>query len=83
MEERKLRVFRLENDRELEHVVPSVFHAGTRAFAGTRSVKIVENHADCAFIRQRFVRPLPAVQPGIVQAVPNGLAPMQNPGLLR
>ncbi len=77
MEERKLRVFRLENDRELQHAVLSVFRASTH------SVKIVENHTDCAFIRQRFVQPLAAVQPGIAQAAPNGPAPTQNPGLLR
>ncbi len=81
-EERKLMVSRIENDREPRHAALSAFHAGTRALAGTRSARPVENHSDCAFIRQRFVQPLPAVQSGTVQAVPNEPAATQNPGFL-
>ena len=83
IEERQLRVFRLEDDQALQDKVLSVFHATTHTFFGTSSVKIVENHMGRAFIKQHAVQPVPAVQFGIAQAGPSGSEPAQNPGLIR
>ena len=78
VEERQLTVRRLEDDQVLQDLALSVFHATTHTFTGTPAVKIVENHAGRAFIKQHVVTPIPAVQFGIPPIVPNGPAPAQN-----
>ena len=75
IEERQLRVFRLEDDQALQDKMLSIFHATTHTFSGTSSVKIVENHMGRAFIKQHAVQPVPAVQLDIAQAGPSGPAP--------
>jgi len=51
VEEQGLSVFRLEEDRCLQDLVLSAFHATTLTFSDTRAAKIVENHAGRAFIK--------------------------------
>lgn len=45
-----LKVSRLEDDKELHHLVLSVFHATIHMFSGTSAIKIVENQGGRAFI---------------------------------
>jgi len=52
LEERGLVVERLEEDQEAQDLFLSVFHATTHTFNGTAAVKIIENHAGRAFIKQ-------------------------------
>jgi len=42
----------LENDKTLQDLVLSVFHATTHTFDGTNAVKIIENHLGIAFVKQ-------------------------------
>lgn len=59
VEEKGLKVTRLEGDKIAQDLILSVFHATTHTFNGTSAVKIIENHLGRAFIKQ--VRPV-AVQ---------------------
>ena len=51
VENRELAVEKLESDKVFEDLVLSVFHATTHTFAGTASVKIIENHNGRAFVK--------------------------------
>ena len=48
----KINVTNLESDPVLQDLSLSVFHATTHTFPGTSAVKIIENHAGRAFIKQ-------------------------------
>lgn len=50
-ESHKLKVIQLEEDKKLEDLVLSIYHATTHTFAGTSAVKIIENHIGRAFIK--------------------------------
>ena len=50
IEDKGLKVFRLENDQKLQDLVLSVFHATTHTFGGARAARIIENHEGRAFI---------------------------------
>ena len=75
VEDHQLAVYRLEEDAEFQDLSLSVFHATTHTFTGTSAVKIVENHAGRAFIKQQVVKqqvvkqqvvqPGPTVQVGL------------------
>ncbi len=52
---------KLEDDQMFQDLVLSVFHSTTHTFTGTSAVKIVENHAGRAFIKQYF----PPAQVGV------------------
>ena len=47
-----LKITALEEDKDLQDLSLSVFHATTHTFTGTNAVKIVENHKGAAFIKQ-------------------------------
>ncbi len=55
--EKKLVIDCLEDDDQLQDLVLSVFHATNHAFVGTPAVKIIENHAGHAYIKQITVTP--------------------------
>lgn len=46
-----LNIENLEDDKELQDLVLSVFHATTHTFNGTGAVKIIENHNGKAFVK--------------------------------
>jgi len=75
LEERGLRIERLEDDQRLQELVLSVFHATTHTFDQTAAVKIIENHLGKAFIKQvqlqQIVVPVPP---------PGGPTPPPPPG---
>ena len=81
VEEHQLTVIRLEDDQTLQDLALSVFHATTHTFASTPAVKIVENHTGRAFIKQDVAMPMPAMQLGIAQVVPEGQGATPFPGL--
>ena len=60
---RGLVIGRLESDSKLQDLSLSVFHATAHTFSGTPAVKIVENHAGRAFIKnyvqQQLKKPTP------------------------
>ena len=51
IENRGLKVERLENDQEFQDLTLSVFHSTTHTFSHSASVKIIENHAGRAFVK--------------------------------
>ena len=51
LEDRGLKITRLEDDKKLQDASLSVFHAATHTFTGTATVKIVESHTGRAFIK--------------------------------
>ncbi len=73
MEARGLKIRHLERDQTEQDLVLSVFHATTHTFNGTPAVKIIENHAGRAFIKQvRAVMvqvPPGQPQPGLPQTI--------------
>lgn len=75
VEERQLRVVRLEDDEVLQDLALSVFHATTHTFSGTRAVKIVESHDGRAFIKHQVAPAMPAIQLGVQEVPPS--EPMQ------
>lgn len=79
VEERRMTVYRLEDDQDLQDLALSVFHATTHTFTASSAVKIVENHTGRAFIKQQVVPSMPAVQFGIIPPTPEGAIPIQIP----
>jgi hypothetical protein len=79
LEERGLRIERLEGDQRLQDLVLSVFHATTHTFDQTSAVKIIENHAGKAFIKQvqlqQILVPVPGA-PGSPAAPPPADSPL-------
>ena len=57
LSEQGLSVLSLEDDEKLQDLGLSVFHATTHALTATPAVKIVENHAGRAFIKQHIPNP--------------------------
>lgn len=51
LEKKGILIDYLENDQTLQDLVLSVFHATNHMFAGTLSVKIIENHLGHAFVK--------------------------------
>lgn len=74
LEQRGLRIERLEDDQQLQDLVLSVFHATTHTFDQTAAVKIIENHIGKAFIKQvqlqQIVLPVPTPTPPAEPAAP-------------
>jgi len=64
LEERGLRIERLEDDQRLQDLVLSVFHATTHTFDQTPAVKIIENHIGKAFIKQVHLQQVLVPVPG-------------------
>ncbi len=58
-----LKITALEEDKKLQDLSLSVFHATTHTFTGTNAVKIVENHKGAAFIKQVQVGQIQIAQP--------------------
>ena len=79
VEERQLRVFRLENDEVLQDLALSVFHATTHTFSGTRAVKIVESHDGRAFIKHQVANAMPTIQLGVQETSPSEPMKLQLP----
>ena len=52
LQQQQLKITHLEDDKTLQDLSLSVFHAAVHTFMGTPTVKIVENHGGRAFIRQ-------------------------------
>lgn len=77
VEAQGLTVSRLEDDRILQDLALSVFHAVMHTFSGTPAAKIVESHTGRAFIKQQAVQSLPTVQLGVAPVAP---APVQSRG---
>lgn len=67
IEEQQLKVIPLEKDERFQDLALSVFHATTHTFSGTTAVKIVENHAGRAFIKQHRAAPVQAIPLSIDQ----------------
>lgn len=67
---RGLSIAMMEDDASLQDFALSVFHAATRAFGATPSVKIVENHTGRAFVKHHMPPP-----PFVVPNPPHELAP--------
>lgn len=62
-----LNILNLEDDRDQQDFVLSLFHATTHTFAQSGAMKIIENHLGAAFInqvQQIMVKQIPA-QPGL------------------
>ena len=57
----------MEGNQELQDLVLSIFHATTHTFAGTGTLKIIENHNGKAFIKRQQIINLP------IQAPPSSL----------
>ena len=51
LEEKGLKIERLEDNQELQDIFLSIFHATTHTFTGTNAAKIIENHLGKAFIK--------------------------------
>lgn len=75
LEEKGLKIERLEKDETLQDLVLSAFHAVTHTFSGIPAVKIIENHEGKAFIKIMQMAMLP-VQPG---SPPPGFQPFPPP----
>jgi len=54
-----LKIENLENDKDLEDLILSIFHATTHTFDATGAVKIIENQLGKAFIKQVHQIPFP------------------------
>ena len=63
---RGLEIAPLERDQELQDRILSVFHATNHTFAGTLTVKIVENHQGKAFIKHLPVSLDMGLQPAMM-----------------
>lgn len=53
----------MEGNQELQDLVLSIFHATTHTFAGTGTLKIIENHNGKAFIKRQQIINLPIQAP--------------------
>ena len=69
VEESGLKVIRLEEDKNLQDLVLSVYHAATIAFASTPCVKIIENSIGRAYIANHNLQQTMQVPPEIVQGM--------------
>lgn len=65
LQSKGIRITRLEDDPTLQDLVLSAFHATMHTFSMTHAIKIIENQAGRAYIRQ--VAPRPATPPLDVQ----------------
>lgn len=77
LQQKGLRIERLEADQQLQDLVLSAFHATTHTFSGTPAAKIIENHIGTAFVKmsqaQQVVQ-LPFM-PQLRQPLPQQQAP--------
>ena len=78
LENRNLKIIRLEDDPQLQDLALSVFHVTTHTFAATGAVKIIENHQGRAFIKSQAVMVQMPGPPSSAPQQPKGPSP-QSP----
>jgi ATP-dependent protease ClpP protease subunit len=66
LEQKGLRIERLEDDQDLQDIFLSIFHATTHTFGASTGVKIIENHLGRAFIKQMQMVPRKPQPQGLV-----------------